>query len=585
MTYDYNLSVVTGTYNRLPYVKQMLDSVRLSVGVGPTYEVVLVDGGSTDGTIEWAKSQHDVQLIEQGELLGAIKAFNAGAYAARGRYVVMGNDDILYEDETLLRALAFMVDNPNVGVGCFYQDRDHPGRYDLQRMPAVLNGQQVQHIYGQVCIVPKWLGDEVGWWGSFPDMRTYGGDNNLSCFILEAGYKVEPIPCACIKDLQVQDELRRINNADQIAKSRHRGGHPDSNAWGRHWSHRNGTTGPVIKSEPQIPNPLKGDRKVRFLYLPIYEQGHEIQKRTKRGLRDALARYGMVYEYDWLQEATKGGKWMLDYVMDIMDAWQPDVMLTQIHSPDDNMFNYSSVRRIRSEFPKMRWVNWNGDYHPEDLLRADNIAMAKEFDLQCVVTTQVRQPYSNAGVSWMYWQIGYEESDAEPNGSTPRHDVVFLANGYSGQRLSLGRMLRTMRGVNVGVYGSWSAGGIANGSNLYDFDAGQRLYRAAKVSIGDHQWGDDAVGFVSNRLFQALAAGGALLLHQRVPGLEDLLGLKDGEHYIVWRDLGDLHDKVLYWINPVHEDERKAIADAGSKFVRDHHSFDSRVQELMGVLW
>jgi glycosyltransferase involved in cell wall biosynthesis len=559
----------------------MVASVRSSIGVGIPYEIVLVDGGSSDGTLSWAKAQKDVVLIEQGELLGAIKAFNAGLYAAKGTYCVVGNDDIIYHDETLINAVAYMQDNPNVGVGCFLQDRDHPGRFDLSYMPVVMNGQQMQHVYGQVCIVPKWLGDMVGWWGNLDNMRTYGGDNNLSSWVLEQGYRVTGIPCACISDFQVDDELRRINNQVRIQQAR-QPGHPDSNAWGKHWTHPNGTCGPMVKTEPIIDNPI--ERMPRFVYLPIYEQGHAIQKTQKHGLRDALARYGLVYEYDWLQvTADHGGTYMVNYLMDIIDAFRPDVLLTQIHSPDPRMFNVGSIDKIRSECPDLTWVNWNGDFHPEDLLSSPNVAMARLFDLQCVVCAHdsLRRTYADAGVSWMYWQIGYEESLAEPDGSTPKHDVVFLANGYSHKRYSLGRMLRSLP-CDVGIYGSWGGGIQPNGSNLYNFDEGRKLYRHAKLSVGDDQWG--ASGFVSNRLFQAMSAGGAMYMQKRVPDLEKHLGLVDGVHYVLWDDNNDLMDKIRYWLDPSKDAERATIADAGMRCMQEHHSFDARVQELVEVI-
>jgi glycosyltransferase involved in cell wall biosynthesis len=579
---EIEISIVTGTYNRLSHVQKMVESVRRSIGVGIPYEVVLVDGGSTDGTIEWAKTQPDITIIEQGELLGAIKAFNPGLYAAKGRYCVVGNDDIEYYDESLLSALSFMHDNPTVGVGCFYQDRDHPGRFDLSYMPAVLNNQQVQHIYGQVCIVPKWLGDDVGWWGDYPDMRTYGGDNNLSAFVLERGYGVTGVPCACIHDMKAVDGLRKINNDDRVRMYPGGPGHPDSVAWGKHWTHRDGSCGPIISQEPYKTNPL--ERKTRILYAPIYEQGHAIQKQSKHGLRDALAQYGLVYEYDYMEIASKqGGLYMRNYMRDLIDAWKPDILLTQIHSPDANLFDANSVYEIHREYPDLTWVNWNGDYHPNDLFSNGNIEMAKRFDLQCVVTTDVRSKYSQHGINWMYWQIGWEQADAQPNGSTPKHDVVFLANGYSQERYALGRMLRSLE-CDVGIYGSWGRGIRSNGSNLYDFNAGAVLYRNAKISIGDDQW--KATGFVSNRLFQAMMAGdnGTVYMQQRVPGLEELLGMEDGVHYIAWDTTIDLRNKIDHWLSPEQDAARISIGKNGAALMVERHSFDMRVQELMEVL-
>ena len=63
------VSIVTGTYNRIDSLKRMVKSVRSSVGLGIPYELVIVEGGSTDGSLEWLRKQPDVVLIEQGKSL------------------------------------------------------------------------------------------------------------------------------------------------------------------------------------------------------------------------------------------------------------------------------------------------------------------------------------------------------------------------------------------------------------------------------------------------------------------------------------------------------------------------------------
>ena len=67
------ISVVTGTYNRFAMLQRMVASARRSVSTLPI-EIIVVDGGSTDGTQAWCKTHPDIVLIEQGELLGACKA-------------------------------------------------------------------------------------------------------------------------------------------------------------------------------------------------------------------------------------------------------------------------------------------------------------------------------------------------------------------------------------------------------------------------------------------------------------------------------------------------------------------------------
>jgi hypothetical protein len=41
---EIEISVVTGTYNRLVYLQKMVESVRKSIGRGIPYEIVIVDG-------------------------------------------------------------------------------------------------------------------------------------------------------------------------------------------------------------------------------------------------------------------------------------------------------------------------------------------------------------------------------------------------------------------------------------------------------------------------------------------------------------------------------------------------------------
>ncbi len=113
------LSIVTGTFNRLQLLAEMIESVRATVPSSISYEFVIVDGGSTDGTLEWCKRQRDVVLIEQGALLGAIKAFNAGAYAARGQYVILANDDVLFHIGSIVRAIVYLEEHPTCGAVAF----------------------------------------------------------------------------------------------------------------------------------------------------------------------------------------------------------------------------------------------------------------------------------------------------------------------------------------------------------------------------------------------------------------------------------------------------------------------------------
>lgn len=74
----------------------------------PDFEVVMVDNGSTDGSVEFVRENFpSVQVVETGSNLGYARGFNAGLEfaAARGAeyFLIMNNDTVI--DPGALRAL------------------------------------------------------------------------------------------------------------------------------------------------------------------------------------------------------------------------------------------------------------------------------------------------------------------------------------------------------------------------------------------------------------------------------------------------------------------------------------------------
>lgn len=563
------ISIITGTYNRLPYLQQMMQSARQQIPVGLAYEFVICDGGSTDGTLDWLRSQPDVKLVEHGELRGAIRAFTDAAEAAQGKYVLIANDDIVFHEGSILRALVYLENNMNCGAVAMADDRPSPGKqgHAVMRIQAQVGGVH----YAQVGLFRKWLGDKIGWWyghGAMEGARTYGADAYLSARIWELGYTVDPVDGVAIDDRIVEDGLRAANSAEggkdsQVFMSLYPGGVPVSPA-------------------PKLENPDK--RQLRILYLPIYERDHPAQHAQKRGLRDALAKYYLVYELDYV---ALGANLRTEFNSAI-ETFQPDLILTQFHGASAETAQL--LAEARASLPRIVIVNWNGDYWPHNLISPEMLRMLRQVDLQLTVNGGVIDTYTQNQIPAAYWQIGYEDpstssgqvppsplpdTGSAPGAGMPKHNVVFLASVYSAERAALGKML--VDEFQAGIYGhGWP---FETMDTTYDFAAGAALYAGAKISIGDNQFVDN-YGFVSNRFFQALAAGGSLLLHQKVNGLQELTGITPGVHFIEWMTLDELRQHITYFLNPKHEKERKRIAAAGCKFVRENHSFDQRVRQL-----
>jgi hypothetical protein len=427
-----------------------------------------------------------------------------------------------------------------------------------------------------VCIVPRELGDRVGWWGDY--LKTYGGDNEISSNVYESGYKVVPLEGCRIHDNEPDDDLRRINNIQGAHDPRAvRGHNPDSWAWGRKWTERwramgrKDIGGPEVRDAPQFGINLTF--RERFVYLPIYEQGWPVQKAQKRGLREALARRGVVEEIDYV---GLGRERAMDAARAACSKLLPTAVLFQLHGPDP--LGPDEVRELRAYAPGAWFVNWNGDYWPQNLLSEDGVALARAFDLQLTVNRTALEQYAKLGVSAGYWQIGWEpDGVGHEAGDSDRCDVVFLGNGYSKERQEFARRLRGLP-YSVRLWGNGWPPGWAVGQCTYDFVTACRAYRGARFSIGDSQWPDS--GFVSNRVMQALAAGGSALCHQRFRGMEEL-GLRDGETCVAWASFEELRLKLERYARD--EDARRGIAEAGQRLALERHSFDARVEELLSM--
>lgn len=554
------ISLVSGTYNRLTHLQKMVASFRAAIPVGIPYEIIIVDGGSADGTLEWARSQSDIQFIEQGTLLGAIKAFDTGAEAATGDYVLLANDDVIFMPNSVLSAITHLETHPQCGAIAFKDDRTSPGYGDgfkVQTIGVIHEGQERHWPYAQVGLFRRWLGNWAGWWGSRDSVMgwkgsTYGGDNFLSSRIYEAGYVIGVLDACRVHDEIPPDGLRARNHSiEQTNPGAYYKRYPSP---------------PVFGSLAPVDNPQ--DERLRVLYLPIYEKGYG---HYKSGLRDAFAGVGLVYELDYIN--TRG----FDLEAIVKD-FQPHILLAQCHNSYELQLH--KLVAARAAKPDMIAVNWNGDVWEEGLTSEKMLAYLRHFDLVLTVNELAIPVLEEHGIRGAYWQVGFESVDESKLPSVHSHDVVFLANAYSPQRLELGEYLKTFHDLDIGLYGrNWPQ---SDGYTVYAFDVGRALYKAAKVAISDNQF-PDRRGFVSNRLFEALASG-VLVLQQRVAGLQGLTGLVAGKHYIEWVTIDDLIEAIETWVNLKDDADRAKIARAGQKYALKHHSFEARVQQLLTEL-
>jgi N-acetylglucosaminyl-diphospho-decaprenol L-rhamnosyltransferase len=104
-----DVSVVVVTYNGLPWVEQALASV-----VG--HETIVVDNGSSDGTVSFVRDRFpEVEVVEQ-ENRGLASGWNTGIARTSGRYVLLLNSDAWLDDGAIDELTAFADAHPEAAV-------------------------------------------------------------------------------------------------------------------------------------------------------------------------------------------------------------------------------------------------------------------------------------------------------------------------------------------------------------------------------------------------------------------------------------------------------------------------------------
>lgn len=110
------LSVIIVNYNVRYFLDQALGSV-LQSKCDFSYEVIVVDNGSTDDSVPWVKEKYPtVKLLSPGENLGFAKANNLAVNSCYGEYILLLNPDTIVQKETLQLCIDFMESHLDAGA-------------------------------------------------------------------------------------------------------------------------------------------------------------------------------------------------------------------------------------------------------------------------------------------------------------------------------------------------------------------------------------------------------------------------------------------------------------------------------------
>ena len=222
-----DVSIIIVNYNTLKLTQNCIQSI-IDKTNGISYEIIIVDNASTDGSKEYFESDSKIKYIYSEENLGFGRANNLGAQSAVGNKLFFLNPDTLLINNAIKILSDYLDVHPKTGGAggnlynkdlkpCLSFKRYLPGLFwELNNMTfATLekivfignqtfnntnNVKSVGYITGADLMIPKRIFNDLGGFDS--KFFLYFEETDLCCRIRELGLKIESVPASRIQHLE-----------------------------------------------------------------------------------------------------------------------------------------------------------------------------------------------------------------------------------------------------------------------------------------------------------------------------------------------------------------------------------------------
>jgi len=197
------ISIIMLNYNGLNYIKRTVPPL-LELDY-PDYEIIIVDNGSVDGSIEYIQSFKNIKLLKSPIIRAKNFACNYGVSHGKGEFLLLLDNDLLITDKRLLLDLYDMTDELD-SVGCISLSNYNEGEkktknyklklgYYFIKSLKKIDISEVKNFHGSLTAYPEGKGlfiekkkwEEVG---GYDVHLVFGGDDNdLGIKLWMMGYK------------------------------------------------------------------------------------------------------------------------------------------------------------------------------------------------------------------------------------------------------------------------------------------------------------------------------------------------------------------------------------------------------------
>ncbi len=210
------LSIIILNYNTRELLSENIECVKKNAR-NLNHEIILVDNGSTDGSVEFVRDKYsDVKIVRNERNMGGAAGRNKGFLNSSGDFILFIDSDTFLGDNCVSTLLKIITKDEKIGaVGCKLLNRDGSTQYSAKRFPSLFSEffnifflgkffpntkfSQIIKVKDGDTIEVDWISgaltmcrrDAVIRAGGFDERYFYGGEDADICYrIKKNNYKV-----------------------------------------------------------------------------------------------------------------------------------------------------------------------------------------------------------------------------------------------------------------------------------------------------------------------------------------------------------------------------------------------------------
>ncbi len=281
------LVIVIGTRNRKEMLRKCLNALNGKIKIN--HQIIVIDAGSTDGTIDDLKNMEGIHLVCDGKPIGQAQSYNRVFNSLRCRYICWLSDDNVVQPGILDSAVSILKENNEIGMVAL-KVKELTGR--LTKLDYIGGIRETGILNCNQGVIRSDLFQKIGFFDE--KFKNYGIDCDVTAKVLLSGNRVVFTKETGIHHYRDHDSKNGAISKVERAKGREL---VDQKYYAKYAYLIDGNLATRLKMR------MKGLiwRGIKSLNKRIKKKGFEIEKITGKNMRDwrnlTNGRYISIFDF------------------------------------------------------------------------------------------------------------------------------------------------------------------------------------------------------------------------------------------------------------------------------------------------